>query len=405
MAKLHDKAWTAQNGLVASVMDYATPNIDYTSAHQGEYYGVWPGTADAWMIRYGYAPSGAGDVDADYEFARRIADESEHPGNEYSTDEDTNGPFALDPRTNHWDLGDDPMAFARERASWISDLWKNPKLEEKVLGEGGEYPVLRRAMDGLFEQYGIALNLAVKWVGGQFNSRSHRGQPGAITPLQPVPAARQREALDFIAGRGFAVNAFSVDPGLLNKLGPDRWSHWGVGEQFGIFTGPRLDYNFNDKALAIQAGLLETLTAPMLLARVREAESRAADAYRMSEHFDRLTRAIWGEVGGASAPALKALEGPGTRRDLQRAYVDRLASLMVAPPTGTPDDARALARLQLTRIDGRASRTLAGELPLGDYTRAHLMESRARIKRALEAGREADAAPARGPGGPNASSN
>ncbi len=394
MSKLHDKAWTAQNGLVASVMDYATPNIDYAATQQGEYYSVWPGTADAWMIRYGYAPSGAGDVDADYEFARRIADESEKPGNEYSTDEDTNGPFALDPRTNHWDLGDDPLAFARERASWISGVWKNPNLEEKVLGQSGEYPVLRRAVDGLFEQYGIALNLAVKWVGGQFSSRSHRGQPGAVVALQPVPAVKQREALDFIAARGFAVNAFSVDRGLLNKLGPDRWSHWGVGEQFGIFTGPRLDYNFNDKALAIQTGLLETLTAPMMLARVREAESRSAEPYRMSEHLDRLTRAIWGEVGGASAPALKALDGPGTRRELQRAYVDRLAGLMVAPPPGTPDDARALARLQLTRIDGRASRTLAGELPLGDYTRAHLMESRARIKRALEAGREADAAAA-----------
>jgi len=405
MAKLHEKSWTAQNGLVASVMDYATPNIDYTGMHQGEYYGAWPGTADAWMIRYGYAPSGASDVDADYEFARKIADESEQPGNEYSTDEDTNGPFALDPRTNHWDLGDDPLAFARERASWISGLWKNPKLEEKVLGEGGEYPVLRRAMDGLFEQYGIALNLAVKWVGGQFNSRSHRGQPGAVPALQPVPAARQREALDFIAGRAFAVNAFNVDPVLLNKLAPDRWSHWGVGEQFGIYTGPRLDYNFNDKALAIQTGLLETLTAPMPLARVREAESRAADAYRMSEHFDRLTRAIWGEVGGASAPALKALDGPGTRRDLQRAYVDRLAAMVVAPATGTPDDARALARLQLTRIDGRAARTLAGEQPLGDYTRSHLMESRARIKRALEAGREADTGSARGPGSANASEN
>jgi hypothetical protein len=405
LAKLHDKAWTEQHGLVASVMDYATPNIDYTGAHQGEFYGVWPGTADAWMIRYGYAPSGAGDPEADYAFARAIADESEQPGHEYSTDEDTNGPFALDPRTNHWDLGDDPLAFARERATWISGLWKNPKLEERILGETGEYPVLRRAMDGLFEQYGIALNLAVKWVGGQFNSRNHRGQPGAVSPLTPVPAARQREALDFLAQRAFAAGAFSVDPGLLNKLGPDRWSHWGVGEQFGIFTGPRLDYTYNDKALAIQTGLLETLTAPMLLARVREAESRSAEPYRLSEHLDRLTRAIWGEVGSGSPAAMKALDGPGTRRELQRAYVDRLATMLVAPPNGTPDDARALARLQLVRIDGRAARTLAADTPLGDYTRAHLMESRARIKRALEASREVDAAPARGPGGGNAVPN
>jgi uncharacterized protein DUF4953/uncharacterized protein DUF5117 len=393
--KLQDRTWTEQHGLVASVMDYATPNLAYGKGTQGEYYGVWPGTADLWMIRYGYAPSGAPDMDADYAFARTIADESEQPGHEYSTDEDTGGPYALDPRTNQFDLGDDPLAFARERASWVAGLWKNSKLEERILGEGGEYPVLRRAMDGLLEQYGIALNLAVKYVGGQYQSRAHRGQAGAPEPLQPVAAARQREALDFLGQRAFAADAFAVAPGLLNRLSPDRWSHWGINERFGLFTGPRLDYDLNDKAFAIQSGLLDDLTSPALLARLREAESRSPEAFRLADHFDRMTRMLWGEVGGASAPALKALEGPGTRRQLQRAYVDRLTALIVAPPAGTPDDARALARLQLARIDSRAARALAAETPLGDYTRAHLMESRARIKRALEAGREADAAPAR----------
>jgi hypothetical protein len=66
----------------------------------------------------------------------------------------------------------------------------------------------------------------------------------------------------------------------------------------------------------------------------------------------------------------------------------------VSPPPGAPDDARALARLQLQRIDARAARTLAGETPLGDYTRAHLLESRARIQRAIEASRQIAERPA-----------
>ena len=137
--------------------------------------------------------------------------------------------------------------------------------------------------------------------------------------------------------------------------------------------------------------------APALLARLREAESRSPDALRMSELFDRLTRMTWGEVGGGSAAAMKALDGPTTRRDVQRAYVDRLAQMVVSPPPGLPDDARALARLQLTRIDGRVARALAAQAPMGDYTRAHLLESKARIRRALEAQRNADPA-ARGGG-------
>ena len=400
LAKLNDTAWTKDNGLMASVMDYATPNLSADRTKQGEYYELWPGTADIWMIRYGYTPSGATTREADYLFAKAIADESEQPGHEYSTDEDTGGPFALDPRTNQFDLGDDPLTFAKGRATWIAAMWKNPKLEERILGKSGEYPVLRRAMDGLLEQYGITMNLAVKYVGGQYQSRSHRGQPGAKDALRPVPAARQREAVDFIAQNAFTADAFAVSPGLLNRLAPDRWSHWGVGETFGVATGPRLDYNLNDKAFTIQSALLDALTAPVLLARLREAESRSPEAFRVSEHLDRLTRSLWGEVGGGAPAAMKALDGPGTRRQVQRAYVDRLASLVVAPPPGTPDDARALARLQLTRIDKRAALALASPVPMGDNTRAHLMESRARIKRALEAGRDADAASAQRPGGP-----
>jgi hypothetical protein len=57
----------------------------------------------------------------------------------------------------------------------------------------------------------------------------------------------------------------------------------------------------------------------------------------------------------------------------------------------------ALARLQLTRIDARAARALAAEAPMGGYARAHPIESRARIKRALEAGRDADVARSGGP--------
>src|SRR5262249_56239632 len=104
----------------------------------------------------------------------KIADESEQPGHDYSTDEDTGGPFALDPRTNQFDLSGDPLAFARERATWISGLWKNPQLEDKVLtGSGGtEYPVLRRAMDGLFEQDRIRLTPGGQWGGGR---ATHRG--------------------------------------------------------------------------------------------------------------------------------------------------------------------------------------------------------------------------------------
>jgi hypothetical protein len=396
--KLNDMAWTQQHGLTGSVMDYLTPNISSDFSKQGEYFVTQPGDYDLWAIRYGYSQTNTKTPEADYAVVKKIADESLEAGHEYSTDDDTYPANALDPRTNIWDLGADPLAFAKDRSAYLATLWKNPKFEDRILGEDGEYPVLRRAMDTLLGQDALALGLAVKYVGGQYQSREHRGQAVA-TPLVPIPAAKQREALAFLGQRAFAADAFTVSPALLNRLGPDRWSHWGLIGPFA--PNSRVDYNLNDKVLAIQSGLVSALMAPSLMARLREGESRSPDAFKLSELFDRMTTMLWGEVGGTAA-GMKTLEGPSTRRELQRVYVDRLATLVVNPPPGTPDDARALARLQLTDIDSRARKALAGEAPLGDYTRSHLLESRARIKRALEASLEADTKPAGAQGGANA---
>ena len=44
----------------------------------------------------------------------------------------------------------------------------------------------------------------------------------------------------------------------------------------------------------------------------------------------------------------------------------------------------------------KAAKLLAAKAPVGDYTRAHLLESRARIKRAMDAGRDVPERPAGG---------
>jgi hypothetical protein len=397
---LQDAQWTGANGLYSSVMEYPTPNIDHSRKHQGDYYTTTPGTYDLWAIRYGYTPSGATTPDADYAFARRIADESLQPGHEYSTDEDTYPADAPDPRSNIYDLGSDPLRFAKERTAYIAGLWRNPKLEERIVGRSGDLTALRRAMGSLLQQYGIAAGMAVKYLGGAYMTRVERGQPGESDPVVNVPAAQQRDALAFLSERVWAADAFAAPAAVLGRLAPDRWSHWGMGPG-GVFAG-RQDFAWNDNVFAMQSTLLGAVLSPPLLARMREAENRSAEPYRLSEHFDRLTRALWGEVGGAAPAGMKALDGTSTRRDVQREYVDRLAA-MVTGATNVADDAQALARLQLQRVDARCARVLAAATPLGDNARAHLLESRARIKRALEAGTDVGSgAVPRGPGGPGA---
>jgi hypothetical protein len=167
-------------------MEVPSPNIDYSHAKQGDWYTTTAGTYDLWAIRYGYTPSGAATPDADYAFARKIADESLAAGHEYSTDEDTYPSDAPDPRSNIYDLGSDPLQFARDRTAYLAKLWRAPGFEERIVGKSGDLTALRRALDSMAQQYAIAAGMAVKYVGGSFMSRVERGQPGEKNPVDPV---------------------------------------------------------------------------------------------------------------------------------------------------------------------------------------------------------------------------
>jgi hypothetical protein len=91
-----------------------------------------------------------------------------------------------------------------------------------------------------------------------------------------------------------------------------------------------------------------------------------------------LKDAIWRELATGSVI-------PAMRRDLQRAHLDRMVTLVTEAPGGTPADARAVARMTLHElVVGIDSALLAPSLDA--YTRAHLYESRVRAERALAAG-------------------
>ncbi len=388
---LQDKAWVAQNGLVGSIMDYDTPNVSSDPTRQGYYWSPTVGTYDDWVIRYGYTPTSATTVEDDYKLVTPIAREATADGHLYGTDEDTYPADALDPRCNIYDLGSSPLAFSKDRVAYVQNLWNTPNLEGKLMKEGDSYVALRRAMDSMLLQYARGLSHARKYVGGQYAHKVMKGDPGETGPFTHVSPAEQKEAMDFLAQRAFSADAMVVPATLLDKIGKDQQWDWGNN----LFAYGRQDYPFLSRVLAIQVGAMNGITEPSLLTRLREQESRVgAGAFRLQDVFARLTGAICGELGVAgSVPAAGAakyatLDRPNTRRGLQRAYVDRLSEMVVNPSPAAPEDAPALARLHLTRISDACQRGLGPAGPGSDTVRAHLMELRARARRALEAQRD-----------------
>ncbi|HET9276305.1 MAG TPA: zinc-dependent metalloprotease, partial [Gemmatimonadales bacterium] len=372
-ARLHDKSWAAENGLYSSVMEYPTVNLAPRGTPNGLYYTPGAGSYDRWAISYAYA--------ADPARAAALAREVASPRHLYGTNAESGGPGALDPSINVYDLGDDPLAWGKERAAIIRELIRS--LEAHTLSDNVPYNRLTGYFNGLMSQYGQAVAPAVKYLGGQYINRDHVGDPGGRLPFVNVPREKQREALDFIVSHVFAADALTVPQSVLQKMGSNRWNHWGSNTTFN----GRLDFPYHEAVLGFQSSAMAQLLNPFRLARIRDGETKygAANMVTIPELMGALTRAVWSEAQGAAPRSTSPV-----RRDLQRAYLDQMTEIVVKPAARTPADARSVARMQLRDLDQRLARALTAGASLDSYTRAHLLESRARIGKALNAGLEAE---------------
>ncbi len=145
-----------------------------------------------------------------------------------------------------------------------------------------------------------------------------------------------------------------------------------------------VDYPLHDEVLGVQNSLLTDLLHPARLGRMIENElrvRRASDVYPVAELFTALTSAIWSELG--TTPA-RARSVDSFRRNLQRAYIRQLTTLLITREQPVPEDARSLARYELTQLSDRIAQVLASGASIDTVTRAHLAESKARIDKALE---------------------
>ena len=373
--KLHDRAWAESRGVTASVMDYISPNVAPAGETNGYYYGPTVGSYDEWVISYGYT--------ADAELAEQLARQAGEPGHAFGTGVDTYGPGALDPTSNIYDLSADPLAWVQQRAEIIAEIL--PNLSEHVLSDNSSYSDLTGAYMSLLGQYARTLIPAMKYIGGQYYYNTHVGDQNDHGPFSPVPVAQQHEALEFVVQTAFAEDAFQVPQEVLVKFAPNRNFDWGWGNPT-TFNG-RVDYPFYEQVLAIQSRLLDQLTHPFRLARIRDAELKFGDenVVTLPELFESATEAIWSEAWTAPGRNIAT-----SRRDLQRAYLDRMTEIIVNPPDRMPADARAVARVQLRDLQQRISRRLTPPYNFDAYTYAHLYEIQERIDKALQAGLEAE---------------
>lgn len=392
LAEIDNPALGPNEATVASVMDYTPTNIVPKGQKQGLYYTGALGPYDYWAIEYGYKLIQGNEADE----LKKIAARSSEPGLDYLTDEDTRGSVDSDPLSNRFDLGKDPLEFARRETKTASELWS--QVVDRAVTPGEGYQRARQAFGMLFVKYWQTLGYVSRIPGGIYVNRDHKSDANGRKPFVPVEAQRQRDAMKLLTDSAFNLPPLPP-PDVLNSLASSRWNHWGTRDV------SRLDYPVTGQFATAQNQILTQLLSPAVLTRLSDTELKVtpeADVYTLAEHLRSLVDGIFTELREAPKPGEYTNRKPyvsSLRRNLQRNALKRLAGVVNSAPSsglaallgggggsGVPEDVRTLVRMHLTDLDKQISALLAAQdVKLDDYTRAHLQDSQERIRKVLSA--------------------
>lgn len=393
MDQINDPSITRVKGMTGSVMDYNPINLVPKGRKQGDYITTTIGPYDYWAIEYAYKQI-QGDEKAEL---AKIAARAPENDLVFATDEDMY--MNHDPLVNVYDLGSDPLTYARDRIDLASDLLKT--LESKVVRDGESWSRVKAGFLVLMRQWGNASHIASDYIGGQSINRDHKGDKGGRDPISPIPGVKQREALRLIVDRIFNEKSYQFSPSLLRKLAAGRWSHWGE-ESIGGVEGP-----VHERILAVQRISLNRCFDRGVLARLENQELQAdpgTDPLKISELFRAVTDGIWSDLNPPTSTDGKPVNVSTTlvRRNLQREHLHKLSSLtlgdranelgnlfgyiMFTGQSSAPADARALARMHLSEIRDKIVKLLDQKnVVIDDVSRAFYDESARRIAKVLDA--------------------
>jgi hypothetical protein len=373
--QLQSAAFTSKYGIATSVMEYSPTNIWPKGTPQGAYFQTVLGPYDYYAIHWGYAPvPGARTPDQEVPALRRWAASWSDPDHAWSSDEDvawSNG-AGIDPRNQQWDLTSDNIGWCQTQMTMSRHLLGS--VDRQFPRAQLPYDDLRFAFSMVVGQYGRCAQIVSRYIGGEYVSRSLRGDAHAAPPLSPIPIATQKRAFAVLDGSVFSAGAWSVSPALLRQLVTQyRYDDW-LGN-----LPVRHDIAFADLVGRYQQAVIYRFFAPTTLQRLDDIDLKYAPGTTMdlADLYAWMHRSIYTDVAaGHSIPLI--------RRNLQRGYTATLSRLANRPSPGTPPDAQALAAHELATLHDEIAAALRGGVP-DVMTRAHLEAMQSDVERAQNA--------------------
>lgn len=340
--------FTCEMGVAPSIMDYARFNY---VAQPGDDACLMPlvGPYDKFAIEWGYRPFPGRDRYSEREELRAMVVEmQEDPVYRFSS------PNGEDPTALTEAIGDDAMRASDYGVENLKRIVDN--LTEWTFEEGEDYSQLEELYGNVVSQWSRYTGHVVANVGGVVRTRKRQGQDGV--PYERVEEDRQRRAVEYLNRQVFATPAWLVEADVL-----DRFQGSGA----------------LDLVRGRQAAALNQLLNVNRMNRLVEQEAfHGDDAYALGEMLDELRAGVWSEASsGADTDAY--------RRNLQRAYLERMGALM-EDEEATRTDVAPFVRGQLAALRDELESAAAGTSHRA--TRLHFMDAVERIGAILDPSEE-----------------
>ncbi len=358
---LRDPDFARRMGVSPSVMDYARQNY---VAQPGD--GLEPtdyirkiGPYDHYAVNWGYRviPGAKSPDEEKATLDGWIAEHADDPMYRFGSSTGWN------PDAQTEDMGNDPV---KSSGYGVANLKRVvPNLVEWTKTPGENFDDLEELYGELVGQWSRYIGHVITLVGGRYQNAKSTDQGEPI--YTPVSRDKQEHAVQFVIQEAFESPTWLADKDILRRI-----EHAGALE----------------RVRGRQVGFLNQMLNPGRMQRVIEAEVFDPDPYRLVDYLGDLREGVFSELDDGSPIDTY-------RRNLQRAYVERLEYLMTDDPTATPpsggnttrvdvsqSDIRPLARAQLETIQEDAERVATGTED--EVTRAHMVDLAARARAILE---------------------
>lgn len=297
---LRSASFTQRMGTAPSIMDYA--RFNYIAQPEDKGVALMPevGEYDKYAIAWGYRPIlGANSPEAELPTLRKwIDDKNGDPMYRYGRQGNAN-----DYTAQSEDLGDDAMRASMYGIKNLKVIMKG--LQEWTYAEGGDYSELNEMYGEVQSQFNRYMGHVGRYVGGVKENYKSTDQEGVV--YTHAPKAKQKEAVKFINDNLFNTPKWMLDEDIINRL---------------------RDYGTLESMRGMQVRTLNSLLEWRKLGRVIENEAmNGSDAYGILDLFSDVRNGVWSEIRNGSTIDTY-------RRNLQRAHIERLETLMTGelPP-------------------------------------------------------------------------